>query len=610
MNSGLRPRLEEFFLALLWLIGAGVWGYFGYYGYRQNISAGPDFNLAGFVVSFFLLCLAVYGLRYTLNIFRRIWQTAPGWTETIAALTFGLALVMGCLFSLFSAVVCLVHLFADRISNLVFTWGIAACIGILALAFVQLRSAFRVLGPFMNWPWLYDADGQPASGGFKKLLLRLYGRNIESVRREEYLHGPLLLENDPQTSLVEEKEVNQASRQGLEKTLVAHGGFHTSTLGFTLNGATIFAVSDGGMVHFQSSGRKGTMFPPELKFWEWRTGRVQMAALGEPQTFLTSQYRTPVALQNYRFLVPAGGNKFAWVLPHEVSVGNWNDNTVQQLKLEEEFPLKGANGFVPVAFSPEGSRLAWATPDGKTRLWNLETDQVQPLRAYPVLNSNGGDENKVWGTVFSPDGTRLATLGDGGILLQNIYTGWRWFKTLDPQKEQLNAFVFNTSGFEMALGIQAAPDAIHFSLSGRRGRNGNGYGPSNGITGSNTGNGGSESGAKPDELVPVVRIWDLREDRYIDLPAGNTPVRALAYSSDNRQLAGVDEAGILRLWDIPPEGVTIRAPRLRLQLDLGLTGRKVLVAFSPDIAYMLCATDNRILVWNLARLSQEAKMVR
>ncbi len=604
MNSGLRPRLEEFFLALLWLIGAVAWGYFGLNGYSQNLNAGPGFNLAGFVISFFLLCLSVFGLRFALNTFRRIWQNAPGWTETMGGAVLGFVLVLGFFFSLFTAVICLVHLFADNISKIVFTWGVAACLGIIALAVIQLRTAFRVVGPFMTWPWLYEADGQPTRHGLKGLLTELYGRNFAPRRSKEYLHGPLLLENDSQSILVEEKETGQAGRQGLEKTLVAHGGFHITTLGFTANGATIFAVSDGGTVHFQSSGRKGTMFPPELKFWEWRNGRVQTAALGEPQTFLTSHYHTPPNLQNYRFLVPSGGNKFAWVLPQEVTVGNWSDNIVQQLELEEEMPLQGANGFVPLAFNPEGSRLAWASPDGKTRLWNLETDQVQPLRAYPA-NSNGWEDSKVWGLVFSPDGTRVATLGSSGILLQNVYTGWRWFKTLDPQREQLGAFIFNNSGFEMALGMMAAPEAIHFSLSGRRGRNGasNGNGSSNG-----TMDYPSKAADHPDELVPIVRIWDLREDRYIDLPAGTTPIRSLAYSSDNRQLAGVDEAGILRLWDIPPEGVTIRPPRLRLQLDLGLTGRKVLVAFSPDIAYMLCATDNRILVWNLARLSQEARV--
>ena len=234
------------------------------------------------------------------------------------------------------------------------------------------------------------------------------------------------MEADTRTLLKDEKETG---RQGLEKTLVAHGGFHITTLGFTANGATIFAVSDGGTVHFQSNGRKGTLFPPELKFWEWRSGRVQMAMLGEPQTFLTTKYRTPPNLLNYRFLVPSGGSRFAWVLPQEIRVGNWGDSAVQHLKLEEDLPLKGVGGFSPLAFNAEGSRLAWCTPDGKTRLWNLETEQVQPLRAYPVTPVSG-EESKVWGLIFSPDGTRVATLGDSGILLQNVYTGWRWFKAL------------------------------------------------------------------------------------------------------------------------------------------------------------------------------------
>lgn len=601
MNSGLRPRLEEFFLALLWLIGTGAWGYFGYNGYVQNVTAGSGFNLTGFVISFFLLCLTVFGLRFAFNTFRRIWLDAPGWVESFASLVLGITLVLGFFFTAFSLALSVYHLFSDDMTNLVFTWGVAACLGMVALAVYQLMAAVRAFEPFMSWSWLYEEDGRAATHGLKGIIHRLQGRNFGPLRSEEYLHGPLLLENDSRTILVEEKETG---RQGLEKTLVAQGGFHITTLGFTANGATIFAVSDGGTAHYQSSGRKGTMFPPELKFWEWRNGKVQMAALGEPQTFLTSNYRTPSGLQNYRFLVPASGSKFAWVMPQEIRVGNWGDNAVQQLKLEEDLPLKGVGGFSPLAFNPEGSRLAWVTSDGKTRLWNMETDQVQPMRSYPV-NQVTGEDASVWGLVFSPDGTRVATLGSSGILLQNVYTGWRWFKALDPQREQLGAFVFNNSGFEMALGLKATPDAIHFSLSGRRGRNGT-------TNGANTAGGMAEYLPKQDSLqpdmVPIVRIWDLREDRYIDLPAGTAPIRELAYSSDNRQLAGVDEAGILRLWDIPPEGVTIRPPRLRLQLDLGLTGRKVLVAFSPDIEYMLCATDNRILVWNLARLGEEAKV--
>ncbi len=601
MHSSLRPRLEEFFLALLWLIGTGAWGYFGFNGYLQNITAGPGFNLTGFVISFFLLGLTVFGLRFAFNTFRRIWLNAPGWIETLASLALGITLVLGFFFTAFSLAITVYHLFTDGMTNLVFGWGVAASLGMVALAVYQLTAAVRAFEPFMSWSWLYEDGDQTTGRGLKGLIHRLHGRNFGPLRSEEYLHGPLLLETDSRTVLVDEKE---SGRQGLEKTLVAHGGFHITTLGFTANGATIFAVSDGGTVHYQSSGRKGTMFPPELKFWEWRNGKVQMAALGEQQTFLTSNYHTPSALKNYRFLVPASGSKFAWVLPHEIRVGNWADNVVQQLKLEEDLPLKGVGSFNPLDFNPEGSRLAWVTLDGKTRLWNLETDQVQPLRSYPV-NSTGDEESKVWGLVFSPDGTRVATLGSSGILLQNVYTGWRWFKTLDPSREQLGAFVFNNSGFEMALGLKATPDAVHFSLSGRRGRNGSN-------NGSNNAAGMAEYLPKQDDLQPdlisIVRIWDLREDRYIDLPAGTTTIRELAYSSDNRQLAGVDEAGILRLWDIPPEGVTIRPPRLRLQLDLGLTGRKVLVAFSPDIEYMLCATDNRILIWNLARLAEEAKV--
>src|SRR4051812_45274085 len=127
MNTGLRPRLEEFFLALLWLIGTGAWGYFGCNGYVQNITAGPGFNLTGFVISFFLLCLTVFGLRFALNTFRRIWLNPPGWVEGFASLVLGIVLVLGFLFTASSLAFAVYHLFTDEMTNVVFTWGVAAC---------------------------------------------------------------------------------------------------------------------------------------------------------------------------------------------------------------------------------------------------------------------------------------------------------------------------------------------------------------------------------------------------------------------------------------------------------------------------------------------------
>src|SRR5436309_16116656 len=126
----MRPRLDEFLLALLWIIGTGWWGYFGLVGYIGNLAESGQFNLTGFILSFYLLCLTVFGLRFVLNTFRRFWTNAPGWVDTWVTLGYGITMLLGLFFSLFSLVISLIHLFTADITNLVFGWGLASCLGI------------------------------------------------------------------------------------------------------------------------------------------------------------------------------------------------------------------------------------------------------------------------------------------------------------------------------------------------------------------------------------------------------------------------------------------------------------------------------------------------
>ncbi len=594
MTPQFRPRLEEFFLALLWIIGTFAWGYFGLVGFIENLgnNGTAEFSLTGFILSYFLLCFTIFGIRFALNVLLRIWQHRPTWLDTLSTIMLGTTLLSGVVFSLFTLIISIIHLFTDKLSNVVFGWGVSASIVIFILTLIQLSVGLKTFQPFLSWP----VESRQTHGILGWIQHQLQGRDFAPSRSGDTIQGPLLLENDDTSTLVEEK-VNR--RPGLEKTLVAHGGFHTTTLGFTGNGTTIFAVSDGGMVHYQAGGRKGVMFPPEVKFWEWETGRVQIARMGASQTFLTRHYQTPASLQNYRFLVPQSGGKFAWAAPQQLQVGNWNNTELLKLDIaqNESLVLHGYGGFLPLSFNPEGNRLAWCTADGQTRCWQLETNQVQPLRAYPTIENNvlTGSEKGTWGLLFSPEGSRLAILGGRGILLQNVYTGWRWFRSVDPALEKLTALAFNNNGLEMAVGVLARPEAIRTFSNGRRNRNGHSPRPTDGLT-------------APAEFTPVVRLWDLSEDRYYDIYAGVNALRELCYSPDNRLLAAVDEAGLLWLWDIAIEGNLQHAPRLALQLDLGLSGRKVVLNFTPDMQRLLCATDNRIMVWNLAHLRQETRV--
>ncbi len=621
MKQQMRPRLDEFFLAILWTIGSLIWLYFGLVGYVGNLGDPINFKLPGFVLSFFLLCLTVFGLYYALRVFLRVPARLPVWVDNSAPLVLGTSLLLGMLFSLFTAIIVIVYIFQNVTDNLIFAWGFAAAGGIIFLAIYQFFAALHAFEPFIVWQ---EKEGRKP-GPFFRLLLwfnsfqrSLHATNFGPKWNLDELHGPLLTESDLKTTVVEEKP---GGRPGLERTMSGHGGFHVTTLGFTANGSVIFACSDGGMIHYQAGGRKGTMFPPEVKFWDWRNGRVQTAALGAPRTFLTQEYQAPATLENYRFIVPAGGGRFAWITPKLIQVGDWNNDQLQKLEPEDGLLLKGYNGFVPLAFNPDGTKLAWCDLNGKTRYWDLENDRVQSLRVYPTTSSNAvtGTEQGAWGLVFSPDGTKVATVGQRGVLLQNVYTGWRWFAENEPTREKLTTFAFNHNGFEMAVGLSVRPEAVKPLRRNRNNGNSpgiNGYAP-NGVRPTDYPNAykstleappsASENEA-PENWTQVVRLWDLRAADYHDLVAGDSPLREIAFSPDNRMLAAVDEAGHMRLWDIAPEGSVGRLPRLVALVDLGLTGRKTVLVFSPDVERLISATDNRILIWNLARVRQECKV--
>lgn len=608
MATKTRPRWDEFVLALFWTLAGVVLLYFGITGYNTNLGLLNDLetSLPRFIISFGLICLAVFGLNYVLRIFARLPALVPGWMENGGALGLGSLLLAGFGFSLFTMSVLIYDLFDNGHSRLVLAWGVITVACLVVLAIYQLLWSLNLFEPFLPWPDEFY-NQQPT---FKTSLpLRLL-LNLNSVQHSLLNHtgkfghtlvmvsGPLLLEPDPKTVVAPEKA---EGRPGLEKSLIAHGGWHANTLGFLANSTVIFAVSDGGTVHYQAGGRKGLLFPPEIKLWEVHSDKVQLATLGQPYVFLTRKYQTPALIQNYRFIVPAGGGKFALVTPNLIRVGDWQSNTTFNYTPLTPLVLRGFGGFTPLAFNSEGSKIAWCNEDGQTCFWNLEDKQPQTLRLYPVKNqAQTGEADGVWGLVFSPDGTKVATLGAQGVLLQNVYTGWRWFAQNDPAHERLTAFAFNFNGFQMGVGLTVEAKLVRLPSSRRPVFNQNEY--------------GIPAAKLPNQAYPaadqkwanIVRLWDLRQPDYLDLLAGDEPLREVRFSPDDQMVAAVDEGGVLRLWDIALEGLGGRLPQLVAQLDVGMNGRKTVLAFSPDMQRLVCATDNRLLIFSLDRLRREA----
>ncbi|MEI7554980.1 WD40 repeat domain-containing protein [Candidatus Chlorohelix sp.] len=599
MPSVTRPRLDEFLLAVLWLITVPVWAYFGFVGYFINLFTPLSFRLPGFVIGFFFLCLLVFGLRFALKIFLRLPKTPPKWLDSSAPVVMGTTLLLGSLFSLFTLVVMIYYLFSTSLEDLMFVWGFITAIGVLVFGIYLLLAAIYNFEPFLM---LFDKPNRQKIPWFlnwaiwlNQFRIKMISGDLSRGQSERLLHGPLAFESDLHAIIHDEKV---GVHPALEKTMIGQGGWHVNTLGITANASVIFAASDGSVPHFQAGGRKGVLFPPEIKFWDWHTNKIQTTTLAKTQSFITRNKQVPESLLNYTFLVPAGGGKFVWVIPNTVYLGDWQNDSVKVLKPEGELFLKGYGGFAPVAISPEGTKFAWCDATGQIFFWDVVADQTRPLRSYPIRhNAQLGNEEGIWGLLFSPDGTKIAAIAKKGVLLQNVYTGWRWFAELKTSVEKLTTFAFNHDGFEMAIGIMILEDAI------RRPPKRSKYSRQPVLQ--QLPPGSADSSGKT--WYSVVRIWDLRAADYIDIVVGASPIRDLAFSPDNLVLAAVDEEGVLKLWDIMPEGSVINPPRLAALLELGITGRKTRVIFSPDLKRLICATDNRILIWNIEKVRQEWK---
>ena len=100
----------------------------------------------------------------------------------------------------------------------------------------------------------------------------------------------------------------------------------------------------------------------------------------------------------------------------------WNNDAVRIWDLDSgellfTLPGHGPGGCGPLAFSPDGQRIATTADDGVVRVWLLASGSAR-LRAWMGHQGRSPRTDasfRVWAVVFSQDGTQLVTGGQDGM---------------------------------------------------------------------------------------------------------------------------------------------------------------------------------------------------
>lgn len=196
-------------------------------------------------------------------------------------------------------------------------------------------------------------------------------------------------------------------------------------------------------------------------------------------------------------------------------------------------------------FGPNGSRIATASDDGTVRLWRSNGERLR------VLEGNG---DRFTDVTFSPDGAVLAAASTDGSI-------WLWQVETAAEPTVLSAHG------DWISRLDFSPDGKLLATASRDG---------------------------------TVRLWQVSNQQLVQTFSGHQGwVNVVQFSPNGERLASGGEDATLRLWEVAT-GKNLQTRRVQVEAP-ALEGNRINdLAFSPDGAFLVGASDQTLGIWSLA----------
>ena len=260
----------------------------------------------------------------------------------------------------------------------------------------------------------------------------------------------------------------------------------------------------------------------------------------------------------------------------------WDARTGELLGRPETF----SSGLRSIAFSPDGSTLAW-TRGNAIYSWNVRTGVLQRPSIgwhYEIVNS----------LAFSPDGLTLASVSlDGTIRLWDPRTGEQKH-TLFGHRSDVTCVAFSPDGSTVVSGSRDSTIRFWDARSGNHKRSIAGQiGDISCLAFSHDGRTLASGSGDPEGKYNdyTVWIWDAHTvERLWTLEGHTSGISAVAFIPDGYLLASGSYDDTIRIWDTRTGE--------HLQTLTGHTYNVTSIAVSPDGNFLVSGSrDGTILLW-------------